>query len=237
MILREWDLSPITAAMVLRAEGADPEVIQRRRPQLARLADQALREAAPLLTPVLIAQEVPASALFESERDCLAEGASIEVPWARPLAHAETLQVMAGTVGAALEARVAALMQEDPAFALALDAVGTVAIDLLRHAALQCCAGVAAARRMQVTRSLSPGIAGWPLAQGQRQIFARLNADELREGGVERLRDSQLKPRKSFSLVVGMGAEVEPDRGSLCEECSLRGSCAYKARYLIETLV
>ncbi len=33
MILWEWDLSPITAAMVLRAEGADPEVIQRRRPQ------------------------------------------------------------------------------------------------------------------------------------------------------------------------------------------------------------
>ncbi len=55
-----------------------------------------------------------------------------------------------------------------------------------------------------MTLSFSPGMAGWPLAQGQRQICP-LNADELREGGVERLRDSQLKPGNLF---LGVGEEL-----------------------------
>ncbi len=237
MISRGWDLSPITVAMVLRAEGADPEIIQHRRPQLAQLADRALEQAIPLLTPVAVSQEVTDSAFWGNEGGCFVDAEAMEASWARPLAHVRTLQVMVGTVGAALEARVAALMQEDPAFALALDAVGTVAVDLLRHAALQRCAGVAAARGMQVTRPLSPGTAGWPLAQGQQQIFALLDADELYESGVELLPGSQLKPRKSLSLVVGMGDQVEPYRGYPCEACSLHGSCAYKARYWIEAPV
>ena len=55
---------------------------------------------------------------------------------------------------------------------VALDAVGSAAVDLLATAMCQQVDEQAGADGLRTTIPLSPGLVGWPLASGQRQLFA-----------------------------------------------------------------
>jgi len=233
MLLDAWDLSGITVDLILWAQGADPEVIRSRRPQLVKFAERAMAEVDVFVKPVLVYHEVAAPVL--SEDDLVFED---RFSWGGLAPHcflnADTVVLMVGTIGADLEAKVSALMHVEPAYALAVDALGTVALDVLERAALNYVKVSAAAQGLRVTKPFSPGIAGWPLAEGQQQIFALLDPVEVQAIGLTLLPSAQLHPKKSFSLALGVGQDVQED-GHLhfCDTCALRATCAYQGRHLM----
>ncbi len=231
-----WPLH-LTVDQLFYAQGAAAATLRQRRPQLVQLAEQALEEAATLLAPrVIVTRRAVRAFLDPPDGPALDLATGIfpltttDAPlphWWKPLRHANTVFFMVSTIGPALDARVAALQASEPLYALMVDALGTAAIDTL---------GRAAYRRLEaqlptgwhLTRPLSPGIGGWPLQLGQRQIFEHVPAADI---GVSLLDSGQMKPRKTISMLIGAGTHVPHHTGRPCDVCALRETCRYQGRH------
>ena len=139
------------------------------------------------------------------------------------LAGARVVVATVCTIGPLLERHVSALLPTDPLAALAFDGLGSAACERL---AGELCAEIeeqAAAERLQVTGRLSPGMIGWPLLEGQRQLFALVDPAPI---GVALTAVGQMIPRKSLSFVVGVGAHVQ--RQAACAACGLKDRCRFR---------
>jgi hypothetical protein len=80
---------------------------------------------------------------------------------------------------------------------------------------------------MEATIPLSPGMIGWPVSVGQSQIFSLMDA---RDVGVTLSSSTMMIPRKSLSMVLGFGAEIN-QRGRTCDYCHMRETCRYQDHY------
>jgi hypothetical protein len=221
----DWNLQ-LDVDSVLRAEGAEPERVRARGSAAVAVVEEALAEAQPLLVPAVAQERHPAQS-FRCRR--LAVGGrgagSLSGPLvARHLRGAHEVLAVVCTVGPALEARVAELVHDDPARAVALDAVGSAAVEQLATLAVTRLEAQAAASGLRTTLPLSPGLIGWPLERGQRELFALVDAAGI---GVTLTAASMMMPRKSSSLVVGIGEHVLRE-GEVCDYCSVRDTCRYR---------
>ena len=132
-LLSSWTLQ-LSADDILRGQGADPAVIRARRPRLVDLAERALEAGRGLLQPRVAFSRLKVTGL-RHERLTL-DGGVLQGPLiAQHLAAAEDVAVMVCTVGDRLEAEVAQAMDEDPSYALAMDGVGSAAVEALAAAA------------------------------------------------------------------------------------------------------
>jgi len=225
-ILRDWNLE-IDADMVLRGQGADPRLVRARHPALVALAEQALADGRPLLQPAVAYRQLPVESL-RHERLTLAGGAILTGPLvAQHLGAAQQVVVALCTIGEALEQRVSELFAREPTCALALDGLGSAAVEALATAACQHFASLAAAAGLQTSLPLNPGLSGWPLEEGQRQIFALLDGQQI---GVTLTASSLMLPRKSTSFVLGLGHGLASG-GKPCGYCHLRETCRYQEVY------
>ena len=118
-------------------------------------------------------------------------------------------------------------MDDDPPFALALDGVGSAAVEALAGSACRGFEQEAVARGWRPSLPLSPGMVGWTVREGQAQIFALVDAAEA---GVRRTEGGMMVPRKSLSLVLGLGPRLEAV-GSACAYCTLHETCRYQDHY------
>lgn len=224
-VLSGWvlDLSPDD---VLRGQGADPAVIRSRRPGLVSVAERALESGSELLQP-RVAFSRRAVRGLRHERLML-EGGALQGPLiAQHLAAAELVTLMVCTVGDRIEAEVARTMDGDPSYALALDGVGSAAVEALAAAACRRFEDEAAGDGGKVSLPLSPGMIGWPVPEGQAQIFALVDGAEA---GVHLTEGGMMVPRKSLSLALGQGAALQA-AGSACAFCSLQATCRYQDHY------
>jgi hypothetical protein len=225
-ILNEWSL-PIDVDAVLRGQGADPAVVRQRRPALVTTAQRAIDEGLPLLRPAVAYRQLAVEAL-RHEQLRLAGGAVINSPlMAQHLAPAEHVVLMVCTIGPALEQRVSEIMRGNPSFGLALDGFGSMAVEALVAAACDRFETRAAAQGGYTSIPLSPGMIGWPVDVGQRQIFSQVPAAAI---GVSLLESAQMSPRKSSSLVLGVGPRPFSE-GRACDFCSLRETCRYQDQH------
>lgn len=230
-VAREWDL-PLTVDLILAGQGADPQIIRQRRPQLVTLAERALAEASALLHPQ-VAYGHMAVVSADDDRLRLAEGAALTAPpLVQSLGAAQTVILLAVTVGRDLEPRIAALMESDPASALALDGLGTVAVDALYRAAYRRFESKAADRDLRLSRPFSPGMPGWPVDEGQRWLFSHLDPGAI---GIRVLPSGQMEPRKSCSALIGVGRDVQPYAGRPCSTCLMHATCTYQQRHRLHT--
>jgi hypothetical protein len=214
--------------MVLRAQGADPEAVRRRRPGAVSVAEQAVAQGAGLVRPVVVSGTF-AVAELRHEQLRLEGGGHLAGPLiAQHLRAAESVAVAVCTIGPALEEAVAACFGDDPALGVALDAFGSVMVDLLATAMCQGVDSDAAAQGLRTTVPLSPGLVGWPLANGQRQVFALVDAASA---GVSLTPGCLMMPQKSTSLVIGIGADVE-HAGETCDYCSMATTCRYRQEHI-----
>lgn len=227
-ILHSWNLI-IAVDHVLAGQGANPAVIRERRPAVAAAAERALEEGLPLLAPIILYQRVSVAGL-DHERLRLVNGYALSGPLvARRFAAAQEIVAVIGTIGGALEARSAERFDENAAAALALDGLGSAAATLLAIEACRFFDERAAAEGMQATHPISPGEAAWPVDVGQSEIFAFLDSATI---GVDLLPSGMMLPRKSFSMVIGLGAELNVgNEGSPCQHCDMRDTCRYQHRY------
>lgn len=225
-ILRDWSLT-IRPQQVMRAQGMDPAHSRAYNPALTALVGQALEIGPPLLEPVVLTRIHPVLEL-RHERLIIDGGHALSGPLvAQHLAPAEWIRVVVCTLGGELEARIASVMSHDPPLGLALDAFGSAAIKELSTTACSHFETVAQQVGLQSTIPLSPGMIGWPLDQGQLELFAMIDATEI---GIDLTTGFQMIPRKSLSMVIGLGLDMEQS-GSSCDYCSMKETCRYQDHY------
>jgi len=222
-VLRDWDLA-LDADRVLWGQGADPAIIRARRPKLVELAEAVIEEGRPLLAPAVLYRRIPVAEL-RHERLLLNGGGALIGPLiASHLAAAREVIVAVCTVGDILTNDIATIYASDPLRALALHGLAAAAAETLAEAACRHFEGMAAAEGLIASIPLNPGMIGWPLAEGQAQIFALIDATEI---GVSLGPGCIMQPLKSLSMVVGLGRNLDRS-GESCDFCSMRDTCRHQ---------
>ena len=166
--------------------------------------------------------------LQEPGRLVLEDGSALTGPLVtRLLCGTSSVAVFAATIGPRLEALVSKMFGLDLPYALALDGLGSCAVQALSLSARNLVREFGRRAGLRTTPAVSPGMEGWPLAAGQREIFGLLDparsAVRLSSGG-------WMLPRKSLSMVFGIGAAVRAD-GEICDACTARDSCRHRKRH------
>ncbi len=220
-IKTDWNIE-ISVDDVLRGQGADPQRIRARRPRLVEAAERAMEEGMAMLSPVAAYRQLLVSAV-RHERIQLEGGALLSGPLvAGMLAPARAVIAAVCTIGPALENLSLAYLESDPVHSLALYGVGSAAAEALSTAACQFFSQQAAAQGWQTTVPLSPGLEGWPVERGQAEVFAIV--DEAPVAGVSLLPSSLMLPRKTVSLAIGLGPNVDTT-ARICDFCAMRHTC------------
>ena len=226
-ILRNWELA-IDLDAVLRSQGSDPEVIRERGGVLMDLAEKALEEGRAYLNPVVayrwLAIESRRHERIHLEGRARLSGSLI----GQHLGAAKQIVGVLCTIGDRLEEKVSEVMGEDPAYGLALDGFGSAAVESLANAVCYHFETQVAEKEYRASIPLSPGMVGWPVEVGQREIFDMLGDDNA---GVRLTSSSMMIPRKSLTMVIGFGPEVG-NESHPCDYCSMRETCQYKDHYV-----
>ena len=231
-ILDLWDIQ-LTVDQVLRAQGADPDVIRSRRPNLVKTTEQAIIMGQALLKPLVLYEKYEVKG-FTHERLELIQHSSDHGKHhlsgqliAQHLARAQEILVMLCTIGSELDNSVSSLFNVDPMVALALDGVGSAAVEMLAIQASNHFENLVKNDGLNTSVPLIPGMVGWSVELGQPEIFSLLDCEEINVS----LTDSwMMVPNKSLSLVMGIGKDVSA-YGTSCEYCTLKGICNYQDHY------
>jgi hypothetical protein len=210
---------------ILRGQGADPAVLRARRPRLVEIAETALENSRYLLEPMVYSRQLKVGSLLHEKLE-LEGGLSIRGAWiTRELAPAETVHAIICSVGPAIDEAVSELMGSDLLQALALDGVGSAGVEALAQAVCKQIEDQAAADGKQTTVPFSPGMLDWSVEDGQPAIFGMFSGENI---GVELTTSYLMRPRKSLSMLVGVGSRLGV-KGTTCDYCAMQGTCKYRS--------
>jgi hypothetical protein len=214
----------IDADAVLRGQGADPAVLRARRPALVKLAEQAIQEGLPLVTPRVIYKTFE---IRDVRHDLLkfAGGGQLSGKFiTQHLAQTCQVHMLLCSIGSSLERFADQKWSSSSVYSLALDGVGSAAVEALANAACRFLEEQALELGWKSSIPLSPGMVDWSVEAAQPQIFQLLKQEPLEVS----LNSSLIMvPRKSLSMVVGIGPDMSIT-GRTCDYCNLRDVCRYK---------
>ncbi len=217
----------ISTDHVIRAQGADPEIIRGRNPQLVAVAKLAIEQGYPLLEPRVLYKEFKVASLRHETLNFI-EGGNLKGNLiAQHFSSAESVIIMLCTVGMKLENESVGLITSDPVAGLAFEGVGSAAVEILANSACNYFEQKAAEKNLGTTIPLSPGMTGWSVDQGQPQIFSLLDAEQI---DVTLTPNHLMLPRKSLTLAIGIGANIKAN-GTSCDYCNLKETCQYQDHY------
>lgn len=226
-LLNGLDFS-IDVSRVLRAQGADPAAVQSRRPKLAEIAGRALRDGLPLLKSKVTYREVEVRSTG-NDKVLFSAGSVLSGRFiTKHLARAKKAVIILCTIGKELEQRISKLIAESMIDGLALDGVGSAAVEALGNAVCRHFEDQAAKAGMHSTIPYNPGMVDWPVETGQPEIFNLLDAERI---GVSLTSSFMMIPCKSLSMVIGMGHDLHHGERS-CDYCSMQKTCAYQEHYV-----
>lgn len=211
---------------VLRGQGADPERA-RQRPHVVRLYEEALREAAALVQPVIGYELYPVRQV-DHAAILLDGGKAIRSKLvAELLASAKEIGLVVVTIGSLLDQRVSAYFaQQQSAKAVALDGVGVAAMESLVDECQSIMEAEAARRGLKASIPLSPGMNELCSLDEQWVIFDLLPTREI---GVSLTSGAMMMPVKSASMIFGFGSGMlTRESGSQCDFCSRRDTCGHR---------
>jgi len=212
---------------VLRGQGAEPQAIRKRSPRLVETAERALEEGRALLKLQTLYRDLDVE-VFRHEKLVLKDGSSLSGGLvAEHLGPAERVVLILCTVGEDLEAQASAISNEDIVYGLALDGVGSAAVEALANAACRHFEDEAAVSDLQSSIPISPGMVGWPVDVGQPEIFKILEPEQI---DVHLSEYGLMKPRKSLTMVLGFGPTMQTD-GRTCDYCAMKETCRYQDHY------
>jgi hypothetical protein len=216
--------------------GYDDEVLRRQglgggarvRPEIKRVITELLAEVAKgsLLKPAVAYECYPITAM-EPDRISLGGDKAIEAPMLpATFPEARELIVLIATIGPRLEEQVTKYTKSGGALrGIVLDGIGTAAVDRLIPEALKLIAAEVAARGYEISSPVNPGMPGFPMTEQ----WNLLELAPAREIGVSLSSSGVLIPRKSTSMVIGIGPKMTRwTQAEVCGRCSLRQTCPYK---------
>ena len=145
------------------------------------------------------------------------------------LKGANYLVLGVATIGSSLENRVSKFFtQGEYPRAIALDAVGTVAVESLSRYIKNLICQEAKEQYFKTTRYFSPGYGDWDISQ-QKDIFKIIPTNKI---GVSLTESCMILPRKSLSWVIGIGKNItipSKDNNS-CQICQAK-NCQYRKTF------
>ncbi len=225
-ILEEWQLS-IDVDQILKRQGADPNIVRDRSPQVVQYAEKSLVVGRSLIEPKLLYKRLTIEEISH-EKLILNDGNSLTGRLITDhFAPASEILVILCTIGSQLEDEVDRSIEKNTLQALALDEYGSAAVEALANSACRCFEDEAKSQQLNTSIPISPGMEGWPVEIGQPQIFGILPSDEI---DVHLTDSSLMIPRKSLSMIIGVG-EGQMLSGTTCDYCSLKETCRYQDHY------
>ena len=132
------------------------------------------------------------------------------------------------TIGSSLENRVSKFFtQGEYPRAIALDAVGTVAVESLGKYIKNLICQEAKEQHFKNTRCFSPGYGDWDINQ-QKIIFQVIPADKI---GVKLTESCMMAPKKSLSWAMGAGENIitPSKKDDSCQICQAK-NCQYRKK-------
>jgi hypothetical protein len=140
--------------------------------------------------------------------------------------EAKELAVLVCTIGPKLEKQVTDYSKSGETLrGMILDGIGSTAVDMLIPEACRLIASEALSHGQQASSPVSPGWPGLPLAE-QWNLFELVNTQEI---GVSLTSSGIMVPRKSVSMVIGIGPQMATwTQAEVCARCSLRKTCPYR---------
>lgn len=133
------------------------------------------------------------------------------------------------TIGSSLENKVSEFFtQEEYPRAIALDAVGTVAVESLSRYIKNLICQEAKEQYFKTTRYFNPGYGGWDINQ-QENIFEIIPADKI---GVKLTESYMMVPKKSLSWAMGAGENIitPSKKDDSCQICQAK-NCQYRKEF------
>jgi hypothetical protein len=142
--------------------------------------------------------------------------------------EAKELTVFVGTIGPKLEKQVTDYSKSGQALrGMLLDGIGSAAVDTLVPEALRLIAAEVSSRGYEISSPVNPGMPGFPLTE-QWNLLELVNTHEI---GVSLSTSGVLIPRKSASMVIGIGPKMTRwTQAEVCARCSLRETCHYRIK-------
>jgi hypothetical protein len=140
--------------------------------------------------------------------------------------EAKELAIVVCTIGPKLEKQVTDYSKSGETLrGMILDGIGSAAVDMLAPEVCRIIASEASSRGYQASSPVSPGWPGLPLTE-QGNLFELVNTQEI---GVSLTSSGIMVPRKSVSMVIGIGPRMATwTRAEVCARCSLRKTCPYR---------
>ncbi|HAJ33946.1 MAG TPA: hypothetical protein DCK79_11455 [Candidatus Atribacteria bacterium] len=133
------------------------------------------------------------------------------------------------TIGSSLENKVSEFFtQGEYPRAVALDAVGTVAVESLSRDIRNLVCQEAKKQYFKTTRYFSPGYGDWDISQ-QKDIFKIIPTNKI---GVSLTESCMILPRKSLSWImsIGKGVIISSKERDACKICKLK-NCQYRKTF------
>ena len=142
------------------------------------------------------------------------------------LPQAKELAVAVCTIGPRLEERATDYFnQGEPLRGTLLDGIGSAAVDLLMEEVCKFIASEASSRGYEASSPINPGMPGLPITE-QGQWLKLVPAREI---GVSLISSGIMVPRKSVSMVIGIGPQMAKwTRAEVCARCHLKKTCPYR---------
>jgi hypothetical protein len=140
--------------------------------------------------------------------------------------EAKELAVVLSTIGPRLEKQVTDYSRNGETMqGTILDGIGSAAVDKLVSVALRLVATEVSSRGYDISSPVNPGMPGFPLTE-QWNLLGLVKAGEI---GVSLTSSGMMVPRKSTSMVIGIGPQMTRwTQAEVCARCSLRRTCHYK---------
>lgn len=211
---------------VLRREG----IRQRSsiKPEIKALIDELLLSINDehLLEPAIAYETYPISGVSQDQL-FLADNVVLRGPLlTSALSDAEELVTVVCTIGHKVEKQVTDYLGgSEPLRGLLLDGIANAAVDSLTHETCKLIKGVASIRDYQASSPCSPGMPGFPITE-QWPLFQLVPAEEI---GVSLTASGIMVPRKSASMVIGLGQQVKTwEPAEVCARCNLSKTCHYR---------
>jgi cobalamin-dependent methionine synthase I len=198
------------------------------RPEIGILVRQLLAtvEKRRLLEPA-VAYEIYAVTDTTQRQLSLDSGLADHDPFLRSLlSGAKEMAIAVCTIGPGLEKQVTEYTnQGEPLRGMLLDGIGSAAVDSLAEEFRGFVANEASSRGYEAGGPINPGMPGLPIT-AQWRLLELVPAQEI---GVSLTSSGMMIPRKSVSMVMGIGPQMAKwSRAEVCARCSLRETCHYK---------
>ena len=227
--MNKWQVADleIDVDAVLRGQGADPDIIRQRSPRLMETAQEALELGISRLEPQVLVEEFKVVGVGH-DRLQLDNGKDLKGPLVTGhLVGATCVTVALCTVGSSIDELAAETMEDDIVKGLAVDGVGSAAVEALANAVCREIEQDAAERGLETTIPLSPGMIGWGVDEGQQLIFDLVDSEKQ---NIKLTPSYLMVPRKSISMVMGIGPNINSG-ARICDFCAMRDNCRYQDHF------